>query len=237
MAQKKTSLKDEGQETKRYRNYVAVVYEDSAPENWRDILSEQHIPLCISPYHDQDKTAMGESKKPHYHVMLCFDAPKTPEQAKEVFASINAVVSPKKSEFIVNSLRAMARYFCHLDNPDKAQYQTEDVRCMAGLDYFALIGLASDKYRAIGEMMDFCRANQIISFAELMMYCKNERYDWFRCLCDNASYCMSKFLRSLEYDMGVDIVNKRAELIREQERIEEQQKLLAEKRAQLESEE
>lgn len=215
MAEKKTSKKSEQETAKRFRNFTAVVYTDSAPENWADILSDHHIPLCISPYHDKDLTAMGEPKKPHYHVMLCFDAPKTPEQAKEVFASINAVVSPKKSEFIVGSLRAMARYFCHLDNPDKAQYSTEDVRSMAGLDYHAIIGLASDKYRAIGEMMDFCRANQIVSFAELMMYCKSERYDWFRCLCDNASYCMSKFLRSLEYDMGKAVIADRAARIAE----------------------
>lgn len=216
MAEKKTSQKVD--ETKRYRNFTAVVYLDSAPENWLDILSDHHIPLCVSPYHDKDVTAMGEVKKPHYHVMLCFDAPKTPDQAKEVFATINAVVSPKKSEFIVSSLRAMARYFCHLDNPDKAQYSTEDVRAMAGLDYHAIIGLASDKYRAIGEMMDFCRTNQIISFAELMVYCKNERYDWFRCLCDNASYCMSKFLRSLEYDMSNKAVLDRAARIAEMEK-------------------
>lgn len=215
MADKKTSQKAD--EAKRYRNFTAVVYLDSAPENWLEILSDHHIPLCVSPYHDKDVTAMGEVKKAHYHVMLCFDAPKTPEQAKEVFASINAVVSPKKSEFIVSSLRAMARYFCHLDNPDKAQYSTEDVRAMAGLDYHAIIGLASDKYRAIGEMMDFCRTNQITSFAELMIYCKSERYDWFRCLCDNASYCMSKFLRSLEYQMSYKAVQDRAARIAESE--------------------
>lgn len=218
MAEKKTSKKKSDQEaTKRYRNFIAVVYEDSAPANWLEILSDHHIPLCISPYHDKDLTAMGEPKKPHYHVMLCFDSQKTEEQAKEVFATINAVVSPKKSEFIVSSLRAMARYFCHLDNPDKAQYSTEDVRVMAGLDYHTIIGLASDKYKAIGEMMDFCRTNQIISFAELMLYCKSERYDWFRCLCDNASYCMSKFLRSLEYDLGAKTINDRARAIIEQE--------------------
>lgn len=147
MAEKK-STKKESSGAGRTRNYVAIVYPDSknTPENWIDILSESHIPIVISPFHDKDLTEMGEPKKPHYHVMLCFDGPKSPEQAKEVFATVGAVVSPKRTEFVVNSLRGMARYFCHMDNPDKAQYDSSKVRCLSGADYFGYIGLPIAEY-------------------------------------------------------------------------------------------
>jgi hypothetical protein len=53
-----------------------------------------------------------------------------------------------------------------------------------------------DKYKAIGEMIDFCKDNSIYSFADLLIYCKEERFDWFRVLCDNGSYVVDKFLKS-----------------------------------------
>ena len=33
----------------RTRNYATIVYEESAPENWKDILQEIFIPCFISP--------------------------------------------------------------------------------------------------------------------------------------------------------------------------------------------
>ena len=51
----------------------------------------------------------------------------------------------------VKSVRAYARYLCHLDSPDKVCYRTEDVLSLSGADYNTMIQLASDKYSAIGE--------------------------------------------------------------------------------------
>lgn len=59
MAKKKSSLPADG----RTRNWCAVVYPDSAPENWRDILDGQHICWVESPLHDQDvNPGTGEVK-------------------------------------------------------------------------------------------------------------------------------------------------------------------------------
>ena len=81
--------------TARYRNYATVVYPDSAPENWQDIIAELKIPVFISPLHDKDKNANGEDKKPHYHVEILFDSQKTKAQAEEVIKSFGyQTVSP-----------------------------------------------------------------------------------------------------------------------------------------------
>ncbi len=47
----------------RKRNWVFVVYPDSAPENWREMLRDIHVPGYVSPLHEDDYNADGEKKK------------------------------------------------------------------------------------------------------------------------------------------------------------------------------
>lgn len=191
MAKEKTSTK------KRTRNYASIVYPESAPDKWQDILSQQFIPAFISPLHDKDTNPTGEVKKEHYHVILLFDSVKTCEQAKEVFSLINAVECQ-----VVNSIRGYSRYLCHLDNPEKFQYRQEDVRCLCGADYPGVIGLSTDKYKAISEMIDFCKNNDIYSYSDLLEYCRDERFDWFRVLCDNGTVVIKEYLKSKSWTVN-----------------------------------
>ena len=180
----------------RTRNFASVVYPESAPANWLDILNEMRIPAFISPLHDLDVNPDGEIKKPHYHVMLMFDSVKTQEQAKICFQAIGAVGSE-----IIQSQRGYARYLCHLDNPEKAQYDIADVKALYGADYNATISLVTDKYKAIGEMIDFCEENAVISFSDLLVYARRERFDWFRVLSDSGSVVMREYLKSKSWTM------------------------------------
>lgn len=178
----------------RTRNFVTVVYPESAPENWQEILSEQFVPAFISPLHCDDVNPTGEIKKEHYHVIIMFDSTKTLEQAKEIFAKISGVGCEK-----VNSLRGYARYLCHLDNPEKAQYNVENVRCLCGADYTATIGLVTDKYKAIKEICNYCKENNIRSYSDILDYASEERYDWFRVLCDNGTVVVKEYLKSRDW--------------------------------------
>ncbi len=175
----------------RTRNFATVVYPESAPENWLEILGEMKIAAFVSPLHDRDVNPDGELKKPHYHVLLMFDGVKTVEQALELFEQIGGVGREQ-----VQSIRGYARYLCHMDNPEKAQYASEDVRCFGGADYVSTIGLATDKYKAIGEMIDFCEEHDVVSFSDLLRVCRFEHYDWFRVLCDNGTVVMKEYLKS-----------------------------------------
>lgn len=185
MAEKKSS------KISRTRNYATVVYPESAPDNWQDILSEQFIPSLISPLHDKDINPTGELKKAHFHVIIMFDSVKTIEQAKEVFNLIRGVGCEA-----IKSIRGYARYLCHLDNPEKVQYSQSDVRSMCGADYTSIIGLAIDKYKAIGEMIDFCKSENVLSYSDLLEYSRNNRFDWFRILCDCGTLVMKEYLKS-----------------------------------------
>lgn len=175
----------------RTRNFATVVYPESAPENWQDILSQQFVPAFISPLHDKDINPGGELKKSHYHVMIMFDGVKTHDQAQSIITLIGGVGCE-----IVQSVRGYARYLCHLDNPEKAQYSQDLVRSLCGADYSGTIGLVTDKYKAIGEMIDYCKEYNIYSYSVLIEYCRMERFDWFRVLCDNGTVVMKEYLKS-----------------------------------------
>lgn len=177
----------------RVRNFATVVYPESAPKDWQEILSRHCVPAFISPLHDRDVNPTGEPKKPHYHVVLMFEGKKSIEQVKEIFNTISGVGCE-----VVKSLRGYARYLCHLDNPEKAQYEPADVRCIAS-DYIGTIGLAIDKYVALGEMQDFCEQYNVVSFYALAKYARGHRPDWHRILCDCGSVFMREYLQSRKW--------------------------------------
>ena len=186
----------------RTRNYATVVYPDSAPENWQEILVEHFVPAFISPLHDKDVNVTGEPKKSHWHVIIMFEGPKTQEQAESIFNTICGVGCER-----VNSIRGYSRYLCHLDNPEKSQYNVDDVRCLCGADFTSCIGLATDKYKAIREMMHYCIDNCIYSYSDLLLYCSEERSDWFRVLCDNGTVVIKEFLKSRSWTLQKSFVN------------------------------
>lgn len=178
----------------RTRNYGTVVYPESAPADWMNILSDMNIPCFISPLHDKDVNPGGECKKSHYHVLLTYDSVKTVDQAKVVFYSIGGVGCET-----VQSLRGYARYLCHLDNPEKFQYPVDEVTAFCGADYVSVIGLPTDKYKAIREMMHWCRQNQVYSYSLLLEYASDNKFDWFRILCDSGTVVIKEYLKSCSW--------------------------------------
>ena len=182
----------------RTRNFATVVYPESAPEDWKEILFTHCVPAFISPLHDKDINPTGEPKKPHYHVMLMFEGKKSVAQVEEIFSSINGVGCE-----VVKSVRGYARYLCHLDNPEKYQYDASEVTCLAS-DYLGTIGLAIDKYHAIGEMQDFCDRYNVVSFYALATYARAHRSDWHRILCDCGSVFMREYLQSRKWSVEQD---------------------------------
>ncbi len=178
----------------RARNFATVVYPESAPEGWLDKLTELMIPAFVSPLHDKDENPGGEPKKLHHHVIVMFEGKKSNEQIQEIFDLIGGVGLE-----VVKSIRGYARYLCHLDNPEKAQYSPDEVRSFCGADYMGTIGLPIDKYKAIGDMMQFVKDEGITAYSDLLDYSLIHRPDWFRTLCDNGSYVMKEYIKSYSW--------------------------------------
>lgn len=190
MASKNASGESYGKGRKRV--FATIVYPESAPSDWLQILEDTHIPSFVSPLHDMDFNGDGEMKKPHYHVMVFYDSVKTREQvSNDIFDKIGGVGFEH-----ISTNRGYARYLCHLDNPEKAQYKTEDVKCFCGADYLGEISLPSDKYIIIDEIIAYCKKNDITQYCDIVDYAREFNYNWYRALCDNCSFMVREYLKS-----------------------------------------
>lgn len=192
MADKQSKTK----KASRTRNWTCIVYPESAPENWIDILNEMHIEFIVSPLHDKDKNATGELKKPHWHVLLMFGGVKSYEQVKEITDLIN---SPRPER--CHNAKAMVRYMVHMDNPEKAQYKVSDLKAYGGVDLQELLRPStSEKYNMIKEMIEYVRDHNIKELQDLIDYAISERYDdWFPLLCDSCIYVVNQYIKSVRH--------------------------------------
>ena len=113
----------------RARNWTFLVYPESAPNNWRDILDEEHIQWVESPLHDKDTNADGMLKKSHWHILLLFDEEKGFEQVRRVTNMVNATIPQ-----ICVSVKGLVRYMAHMNNLKKVQYDKNLIVGHGGVD-------------------------------------------------------------------------------------------------------
>lgn len=126
------------------RNWTFVLYPESAPEDWRELIKISGLMTAISPLHDKDINPTGEAKKAHYHVLLVYSGPTTYNAVAKFTASLNATI-PQALE----SVRGMYRYFSHKDNPEKYQYNECDIITYNGFNIADLVELSRSEVNEI----------------------------------------------------------------------------------------
>lgn len=188
--------KSSGNKEQRTRNWTFVLYEDSAPENWRELLEEQFLEWIESPWHDKDVNADGEPKKKHKHILLMFGGVKSYEQVKEITDLLHAPIPQR-----CHNAKAMVRYMAHLDNPEKAQYDVSEIVPHGGVDLAELLRpSSSERYTLIKEMIDYVRSAAVTEFQDIMDYAAAERFDdWFPLLCDSCALVIGQYIKSQRY--------------------------------------
>lgn len=191
--QKKADAKRAG---KRARAWTCVVYPDSATDNWQEILREQLVECLISPLHDKDKEPTGEVKKAHWHVVLSFKNPTTSAKAQEVFTAIGGVGCQKVKDF-----KQLARYLCHLDQPNKHQYDIADVVSIGAIDYPALVMSGADEDEMLDAIFDFIRTYNVISFAEFIDLIRAKKPEWRRVAYHQYSGLICRYIKSCEWEL------------------------------------
>lgn len=187
--------KREKSSTYKTRNWVTVIYPESEKPGWRDILRGWCCQAFVSPLHDQDRNQDGDQtpKKPHYHVLLMWDGPKAAALMQKRIEELGGVGCQP-----CNSARGYARYLCHLDNPEKAQYDPGAVEAFGGADYLEVIQLESDRRQTIAEMCSWCRETGCVSFAALCDYARDNRPVWWQALTAHSTMVMFRYVRALE---------------------------------------
>lgn len=193
----------------RTRVFAFLVYPDSAPENWIDILSETHVEALISPLHDEDMNPDGTKKKAHWHVLIMFSSVKTYAQAQEIRDLVNGVGWEN-----VASKRGYARYLCHLDNPEKAQYATDGVKELSGADYREIIKRDADEKATMKAILRFVAENGVVDFCDIVDYAAENNDDWFDLLMCSRSFGMNAYLTSFRKKL-MNMTNESARYMRE----------------------
>ena len=192
--------KSSGNAESRTRNWTFVVYPESAPENWRNILDDLHIEWVESPLHDKDLNGDGQPKKPHIHVGVFFAGNKTYEQVKEITDSLNCPIPQR-----CHSARALVRYMAHLDNPEKAQYSPSEITGHGAVDVADMLRPASsERYTLISEMIAYVKNNNVVEFQDLIDYARENEFDtWFPLLCDNCAFVVGQYIKSQRHRQSV----------------------------------
>lgn len=185
---------DEKRKDWRNRSWQCVVYEESAPENWRETLHSHGIAYDISPLHDKDLCADGSPKKPHYHVVLDWgpSARTSGDIAIEIFDSIGGVYpDPLKNRKLflekckVKKLLSAQRYLLHLDEHDPAKVKYDISGVVSGhqeLPFSERILKAMEKDELALAMVDYCVDNNIFDFAEFTLRAKVDHPDWMHAI-------------------------------------------------------
>lgn len=105
---------------------------------------------------------------------------------------------------ILMSRRGYARYLCHLDNPDKYQYDPEtDLHEACGADYkhetVSRTELKNFKSKMIREMFKFIDDNQIHIYSDLLRYSAEFRLDWLDLLITYTGQTVKDYIKSEAY--------------------------------------
>lgn len=160
------------------RNWAFVVYPESLPTGWLEILEQTGLPFAISPLHDKDFNPTGEVKKPHYHVIVSYSNTTTYNNVKtNVCDLVNATIPIK-----LEGMKGMYRYHIHLDNPEKYQYDDRDRQFLNCFDVSSVTELTSieiDKLKF--QIQDIVDNNNIFEYSELMTFLKsNDMFEFWR---------------------------------------------------------
>ena len=105
-------------------------------------------------------------KKPHYHILVCYPGPTTFLQVSKLCSLLNSPI-PKR----VLSIVGIYRYFTHKDNPEKYQYNEEEIRVANGFDIKEYNALTTSQVIFImKEIQILIRNKNFYEYSQLMDY-------------------------------------------------------------------
>lgn len=146
------------------RNWGAVVYPESAPSDWKEILKLKGISFAVSPLHNLDINPTGEIKKAHYHIIMSFSGPTTDKTVNDIMKELNQPIA-----IPLESVRGYYRYFTHKDNPEKYQYDSTDIELFNGFDVTDILN-GFEVFQYLKEIQILIIENDILEYSDLLDY-------------------------------------------------------------------
>ena len=187
------------------RNWAFVLYPESAPSNWRELLQLTGLECVISPLHDKDVNPDGTPKKPHYHIIICYQGPTSYNVVKTLCDSLNCPI-PQYLE----SVKGYYRYLTHMDNPEKAQYSKDDIQALNGfniLNYVEITKAEAAEYKR--KIQTLIREQDMVEYCDLLDYLLDNSLLEELDVAMNNTLLFNNYIKSRKY--------KRQEFIRDRE--------------------
>lgn len=185
----------------RGRNWAFVVYPESLPKNWEEIVTETGLPMAFSPLHDKDLNPTGEVKKPHYHVICYYENPSTQKSVKEyVTDKLNGTIPIK-----LESMVGMYRYHLHLDNPDKYQYDDRYRKFFNGFDVNKVDALTyTEISKLLREIQVLIKDNKIYEYSDLLdVLLESEKFNMWD-VARNHTILLNSYITSKRHKLKDD---------------------------------
>lgn len=178
---------------KPVRNWSWIVYPDSAPENWRELLDNTGEKWIESPLHDKDiNETTNEVKKAHWHIIISFATQKSYKQAVKISEMLKAPFPEK-----VGSLQGAVQYLWHRNNPEKYQYDKSGVVAHNGFKYRQyLTDIGVDTDSVLQDIVFWISETGCTEYADLVNYAVIEKFDeWFQTVRSQTIF-LTAYLRS-----------------------------------------
>ena len=193
------------------RNWSAVIYPESLPSDWLEILQNTGLQIAISPLHNADLNADGSEKKAHYHIIMCYSGPTAFNVVKRITDSLNAPI-PQALE----SIRGYYRYLTHKDNPEKAQYDEKDIKHLNDFNILNFVELTKSEVSKIKrEIRSMIFERCITEYSDLMLILDNEAVIERIEVAENNTIHFDALLRSLRHKIkiggGINNVSEKAQ--------------------------
>lgn len=189
--------------TIKTRAWSFILYPESAPENWLEILNSFHCPFCISPLHDKDIKADGNPKKAHYHIIYISEGPcffKTCLVFMQLIGGIR--LEP------VHSLRGSVRYHIHLDDSSKFQYDKEDIICLAGFDPSDFFEISEVQIEQTSRAMtEYVLSHGICEYSDFSAICLQKNHFWYKILTERHQRHFQFLINSLRHSYFFSFVS------------------------------
>lgn len=194
---KNNSAKKSTEYKLKKRNWACVIYPESLPTNWIEILEKTGLQIAVSPLHDRDVEADEQTpKKPHYHVILCYSGPTTFSIVKKITDSLNA-----PNPISLEAVRGYYRYLTHKDNPEKAQYDENEIRHLNGFSIIDFLDLSKSEVAKIKKFLrQKIEEEKITEFWDFMAYVENFSDEYYDVASGNTFY-FSVLIRSFRHKL------------------------------------
>lgn len=176
---------------KRY--WAFVLYPESAPENWKEMLQQTGLSICVSPLHDKDINPTGEPKKAHYHIILCYSGPTTFKCVKSITDSLNQPIP-----IALEQVRGYFRYLTHKDNPEKYQYNEKDITTINDFDIDNYNDLSISQIKTIMiDIQKIIRDNDILEYCDLLDFLLDSELFSYLDVAQNHTILFNTYITSL----------------------------------------